>query len=73
MCKSCRQQFGIGDKHGYKYSDGDNINLLEPILSGAESAPYGVAITPNGAYAYVTNAEQQFGFGDKHSYEHNNG
>ena len=27
-----------------------------PNIFGAESAPYGVAITPNGAYAYITNA-----------------
>ena len=37
------------------------------------SNPYGVAVTPNGAYAYVTNRRQQYGFGDKHGYEYGDG
>ena len=37
------------------------------------SSPLGVAVTPNGAYAYVTNGAQQYGFGDKYGYECGNG
>ena len=39
-------RFGFGDRYGYEYGDGDG-NCWKPSC--------GVAITPDGAYAYVTN------------------
>ena len=40
-------RFGLGDKHGYEYGDGDDNRWKRSC---------GVAVTPNGAYAYVTNS-----------------
>ena len=53
MLQMTRQRFGLGDKHGYEHGDGDGNRWKRVLMS--------VAVTPNGAYAYVTNVGSDYG------------
>ena len=64
LCHELALQHCFGDRHGHQHGGGHGpVGIF----------PNGVAVTPDGKHAYVTNSSLQQRFGDRHGHQHGGG